>query len=100
MRWEEQLGECDGFQWDGGNSAKVWERHRVTPAECEELFLNQPIVVGEDETHSELEKRFYALGQTDAGRRLFIAFTFRGRLIRVISTRDMSREERRVYKSS
>lgn len=100
MRWEERLGECEGFQWDAGNSPKIWERHCVTPTECEELFLNRPIVVGEDETHSELERRVYALGQTDAGRQLFVAFTLRGHLIRVISARDMSRRERRVYKSS
>jgi len=41
--------------------------------------------------------RFYALGQTDMKRFLFIAFTVRNNLIRVISARDMSREERRVY---
>jgi uncharacterized protein len=99
MRWEERLGECEGFQWDAGNSAKIWARHRVTPSECEELFLNRPILVGEDETPSELEWRLYALGQTDAGRHLFVAFTFRGRLIRVISAHDMSRRERRVYRS-
>lgn len=101
MRWEECLGECEGFEWDAGNSTKIWERHRVAPpTECEELFLNRPIVAAEDEAHSGLEKRFYALGQTDAGRRLFVAFTFRSRLIRVISARDMSRKERRVYESS
>lgn len=100
MGWEERLGECEGFQWDAGNSAKIWERHRVTPGECEELFFNRPLVVGEGERHSEHEERFYALDQTDAGRRLFLVFTLRGRRIRVISARDMSRKERRVYKGS
>ncbi|MGH7815383.1 MAG: BrnT family toxin [Candidatus Binataceae bacterium] len=97
MGWEERIGECEGFQWDAGNAAKIWERHRVTPAECEELFFNRPIVVGEDEKHSGEEERFHALGQTEAGRRLFVVFAFRGRSIRVISARDMSRKERRVF---
>ncbi len=100
MGWEARLEESEGFQWDAGNSTKIWERHRVTPTECEELFFNRPITVGEDERHSELEERFYALGQTDAGRHLFAVFTFRGRLIRVISVRDMSRKERRVFRGS
>jgi uncharacterized DUF497 family protein len=41
--------------------------------------------------------RFYLLGQTDAARLLFVVFTLRGTLIRVISARDMSRKERKVY---
>ena len=100
MGWEERLVGCEGFQWDAGNSAKIWERHGVTPTECEELFFNRPLVVGEDERHSEQEERLYALGQTDAGRRLFVVFTLRARRIRVISARDMSRKERKVYKES
>ncbi|MEK7325816.1 MAG: BrnT family toxin [Chloroflexota bacterium] len=43
------------------------------------------------------EVRFFALGQTDAGRRLFLAFTVRNQMMRVVSARDMSRRERKVY---
>jgi uncharacterized DUF497 family protein len=96
----EKFAECEGFQWDAANSGKIWERHQVAPIECEEVFFNHPLVVGEDEEHSVLERRFYALGQTDAARLLFVAFTIRGRLIRLISARDMSRKERQVYRSS
>lgn len=98
--WAERLAECEGFQWDAGNSGKIWEKHRVTLTECEELFFNRPLVVGEDEKHSDVEERLYALGQTDAGRPLFLAFSIRDRLIRVISARDMSRKERSIYRSS
>jgi uncharacterized DUF497 family protein len=98
--WLERLAECNGFQWDAGNSGKIWETHRVTPTECEELFFNQPLVLGEDEKHSGAEERLYTLGQTDAGRFLFVVITIRGHLIRVISARDMSRKERRIYRSS
>jgi uncharacterized protein len=100
MEWPDRLAGCEGFEWDTGNSEKIWARHRVTPGECEELFFNRPTVVGEDEKHSAREERFYALGQTDAGRLLFVVFTVRSRLIRVISARDMSRKERRIFRSS
>ena len=96
----ERLADCDAFQWDTGNAGKIWETHHVTPTECEEVFFNQPLVLGDDEKHSASEERLYALGQTDAGRRLFVVVTIRGRLIRVISARDMSRKERRIYRSS
>ena len=100
VEWEERLAGREGFQWDAGNAAKIWDRHQVTPAECEELFLNRPLMVGGDERHSPGEERLYALGQSDSGRLIFVVFTIRVRLIRVISARDMSRKERRIYRSS
>jgi len=100
VEWGQRLAGCEGFEWDAGNAAKIWDRHRTTPAECEEVFFNRPLVAGRDEKHSEGEERLYALGQTDGGRLMFVVFTIRGRLIRVISARDMSRKERRIYRSS
>jgi uncharacterized DUF497 family protein len=100
MGWAERFAECEGFQWDAANAGKIWERHQVAPTESEEVFFNRPLVVSDDEKHSATEGRLYALGQTDSARLLFVAFTMRGRLIRVISARDMSRTERRIYRSS
>lgn len=93
----ERLKGVAGFEWDDGNVRKNWDSHRVSAGECEQVFLNQPLVVAADERHSQTEDRFFALGQTGAGRLLFVAFTVRGALIRVISARDMSRRERKEY---
>lgn len=93
------LKACTGFDWDQGNLLKNWDRHQVAATECEQLFFNRPLAAASDVTHSQQELRFYALGQTDAGRRLFVAFTIRRTLIRVISVRDMHRKERSVYES-
>ncbi|MDQ3397937.1 MAG: BrnT family toxin [Deinococcota bacterium] len=95
----EQLVEATGFEWDAGNLEKNWHKHQVSTAECEQIFFNQPLVAAPDAAHSEQEVRFYSLGQTDAGRLLFVVFTLRGTMIRVISTRDMSRKERKVYEN-
>jgi uncharacterized DUF497 family protein len=95
--YKEMLSKCEGFEWDDGNIDKNWLKHTVSPAECEQLFFNRPLVIQGDLKHSELEKRFYALGQTDSKRTLFIVFTVRNNRIRVISARDMSRKEREVY---
>jgi hypothetical protein len=81
------LASCIGFDWDDGNIQKNWERRRVTPEEAEDLFFNEPLVVG-----------YYALGRTSSGRRLFAAFTVRRKLIRVISVRDMNIREQEAYK--
>ena len=91
------LDSCTGFDWDEANTHKNWERNRVTPEEAEEVFFNEPLVVRGDTRHSKTEKRYYALGRTSRGRYLFIAFTQRGSLLRVISVRDMNRRERNVY---
>ena len=93
----EILKQCTGFQWHAGNSEKNWLSHQVTKAECEQVFFNQPLIIEDDEKHSQIEKRFYSLGKTDGGRKLFIVFTIRENLIRIISARDMSRKERKVY---
>jgi uncharacterized protein len=93
----DELAGCIGFQWDDGNVLKNWDRHHVTHLECEEVFFNQPLVAAPDAAHSEAEPRYYVLGQTTGGRRLFIACTIRERLIRVISARPMSRRERKIY---
>ena len=89
--------DCTGFDWDAGNSDKNWKKHRVSDSECEEVFFNQPLVVRQDQQRSEGEARLYALGQTDRSRGLFVAFTVRHKLIRVISARDMNDNERRIY---
>lgn len=88
---------CKGFQWDDGNSLKNWNLHNVADYECEEVFFNLPVIVAADSEHSVRENRYYVLGRTDSDRWLFIAFTVRRNLIRVISARDMNKKESRKY---
>jgi uncharacterized DUF497 family protein len=95
-----ELSNCTGFQWDEHNADKIWDKHSVTRTECEQLFFNQPLIVADDTKHSKKEKRYYVLGQTGTGRRLYLIFTTRKLVVRVISARDMSRKERRVYEKS
>jgi uncharacterized DUF497 family protein len=93
----DDLAQCRGFQWDEGNAEKNWITHHVSRGETEQVFFNRPLMVVEGEQRTESTTRYYALGQTDASRLLFIVFTIRDELIRVISARPMSRRERRVY---
>ena len=88
---------CHGFQWDEGNSVKSWVKHRVSEGEAEQVFLNEPLLLWEDKKHSEQENRFWAMGRTDQGRYLFVVFTIRKNLVRIISVRNMNRKERAVY---
>jgi uncharacterized DUF497 family protein len=87
----------DGFEWDENNSEKIWIKHHVYGDECEELFFNLPLIIARDRKHSQAEKRFYALGQTNGGRLLFVVFTIRNNKIRIISARDMNLKEAKAY---
>jgi uncharacterized protein len=93
---KDPLENCTGFDWDDANIQKNWEQHQVTPEEAEDVFFLSPLVRS-DTHHSGREKRHYALGETIQGRRLFVAFTVRRELIRVISVRDMNLNEQEVY---
>ena len=90
------MGARRGFEWDDGNARKSHDKHRVSRAEAEQVFFNEPLAIVRDPRHSVQESRLQALGQTDQGRLLHVTFTLRdaGALIRVISARDMSRKER------
>ncbi len=99
MKDEVSLPDFEGFDWGGGNAEKNWKAHQVSPLESEQVFFNRPLLCAPDQPHSRAETRYFVLGQTDEGRELFIAFTLRGKRIRVISAREMSRRERRVYRS-
>ena len=97
VRPKDKLMDCTGFQWDDGNDTKNWDRHDVTCGECEQVFFNLPLIVRRDSEHSITESRYFALGRTDSDRLLFVVFTVRGTLIRVISARDMTEWEQKRY---
>ena len=63
----------------------------------EEVFFNKPLIINLDENHLQEEVRYYILGKTNEDRKLFLVFTTRNSLIRVISARDMNKKERTVY---
>jgi uncharacterized DUF497 family protein len=99
MNIYEKLISCIGFQWDKANAEKNWLKHSVAPSECEQIFFNLPLIITDDEKHSQKEARYYALGKTDNHRLVFVVFTVRKDYIRVISARDVNKKERQVYKN-
>jgi len=115
------LAQATGFEWEAGSVAagsgtdgtdsegtdSEGSDPEVTRAECEQLFLNEPLVVADEATDDEpvaddaarssQEIRGHALGEADDGRLLFAAFVVRDGLIRVTGARPMTRTERQVY---
>lgn len=89
--------EFGGFQWDRGNRDKSRLKHGVLPEEAEECFFNDPLIAVDTKHSTDAERRYALMGETDAGKRLFVAFTMREDFVRVISARPMHRKEREHY---
>ncbi|OGD87715.1 hypothetical protein A3A54_02125 [Candidatus Curtissbacteria bacterium RIFCSPLOWO2_01_FULL_39_62] len=90
------LNDVAGFEWDEANIAHI-ARHNVTPEEAEEVFFDKDNALDEDIKHSTLEKRLIIIGKTQKGRLLYQIFTRRGDKIRVISSRDINKQELALY---
>lgn len=88
-----------GFDWDDGNRAKCRE-HGVSLAAVESMFRGS-VAVQPDPLHSKSEERLKAIGKSEAGRWIFVAFTVRARrgkrLIRPISAHFMHKKEVEHY---
>lgn len=87
------------FEWDKGNIGKN-KKHKVEDKESEEAFFDEGKVVLKDKIHSDKEERFIILGVTKKGRLLYIAFTKRGKKIRIISARDINKKEKHLYEET
>lgn len=85
------------FEWDNGNSNKNLIKHNVTNYECEEVFLDLNKLILKDLIHSQKENRYLIIGNTKKNRVLFIVFTIRNSFIRVISARDINKQEYKLY---
>ncbi len=87
------LKVLEGFEWDQGNLKHI-KKHKVDYRECEDIFLNKPLIVLVDEEHSAGEKRYKIFGVTTGRRKLALAITIRNNKIRVVTARDRNRKER------
>lgn len=85
------------FQWDRENTEKNLVKHGVSNEEIEEAFFDENRVTFTDVLHSGSEERFRLVGRTYKGRLLFVVFTIRNHVIRVISARDINRKEEYLY---
>jgi uncharacterized DUF497 family protein len=84
------------FDWDSGNITHI-SRHDLYPEEVEQVFLD-PRKKGTSSRRTENEKRWAIIGQTYSGRILFVVYTKRDARIRVVTARDATISEKRLYR--
>jgi uncharacterized protein len=89
-----------GFDWDRGNIEKC-QKHGVSIAEIEALFLSGEFSVFDDDLHSVDEHRFRVIGCSPGGRYIFLSFTLREiegeNFVRIFSARYMHKKEIQNY---
>ena len=77
---------------------KLWEKHRITVVETEEVLFGKLHVRFVERGHHQDEDLYAGYGQTEAGRYIIIFYVLkRGHRALVISARDMNNKERKVY---
>jgi len=84
------------FDWDEHNVDHI-ARHGVEPEEAEDA-LTDPSRIGAPARNVLGEQRWAVLGATETGRILFVVFTRRSRIVRVITARDASDAQKRRYR--
>jgi len=88
------------FAWDKGNNQKNWSKHGVTNEEAEETFFDDQKKIAKDIFHSGNEKRWILLGKTKNKTVLFIVFTIRNAIVRIISARKTNKKEAHLYEKT
>ena len=86
------------FEWDENKRQSNLRKHGIDFARAAAIF-NNPILEREDNRYDYGESRLIALGETN-GVVLFVVYTVRGSVYRIISARRATkREQQQYYKS-
>ncbi|MCT7982798.1 BrnT family toxin [Laspinema sp. A4] len=85
------------FEWNEAKAASNFVKHGVSFEEAKTVFADPLYVDFYDPDHSEEEDRYIIMGESQQGRLLLVAYTERGKGIRIISARTVTQSERRTY---
>ena len=83
------------FEWDSGKEQANRKKHGVDFRTAAKMFLD-PFVIEFDNLDTDSEPRFNAIGLVDE-RMLFVTYTIRDDVIRIISARGAEPHEKRKY---
>ena len=85
------------FDWNPDKARGNVAKHQVSFQEAATVFDDPLSITFPDPQHSIGEVRLVIIGQSQNGRLLFVAHTDRGDLTRIISAREVTRREQRIY---
>lgn len=85
------------FEWDPRKAKLNVSKHRVSFEGATTVFRDPLSVTAPDPDHSIRDNRFVTLGMSSAGRLLTIFYAEQGESIRIISARNATKQERKIY---
>ena len=85
------------FEWDASKAAANFRKHRVSFGEAATVFSDPLSATGDDPDHSVDEMRFVTFGVSASGRLLVVAHVEHDDVIRIISARQATPAERKLY---
>ena len=83
------------FQWDSGKANLNRQKHNVDFEDAALVFADENRIERYDSEHSDDEDRYITIGKVE--NILFVIYTERGEIIRLISARLATAKERRDY---
>jgi hypothetical protein len=87
------------FEWDNQKSISNDQKHGVSFQEAITVFGDSLAISFNDPDHSLNESRFLMFGLSKLNRLLTVSFTERNNVVRIISAREITKSERRIYEN-
>lgn len=85
------------FEWDRNKEKRNIKKHGISFDEAVTVFYDPLSATFDDPDHSIGEYRFITIGFSSHGRLLIVSYTERGNLIRIISARPVTEQERKRH---
>jgi uncharacterized protein len=85
------------FEWDPQKARVNTSKHEVSFDEASTVFRDHLSRTFDDPDHSIEEKRFIVIGYSNKNRLLFVSHTDDGKVVRIISAREVTSSERKYH---
>ena len=85
------------FEWDTQKAKSNLSKHDISFEEAKTVFEDPLYVDFYDPDRSEDEHRYILIGESSRNRLLLVAYTERGKKIRIISARQATKREIKAY---
>ena len=87
------------FEWDPKKAKINEKKHGISFKEAATVFSDPLSDTFYDPDHSDYEDRYLIIGTSEIGNVLVVAFIERNDIIRIISARKVTKQERKYYEN-
>ncbi len=85
------------FEWDRRKAKSNLKKHGISFQEAATVFGDALSITFDDPDHSVNERRFLTFGLLRIGKPIIVSHTEKGKSMRIISARLMTKRERKIY---